>query len=142
MTTIIEDLNKSFNELSQNYIEFCSKFAFNKSDISNDAVLVNELMTIQASINDLVIQLQNMNYKIDMIKHEDKPLDIETNNLINKTMKEMMPLFFCALMNNDKNSILKDNKFMQSAITTMEKLSTPQKLEQKFASNTNVDDVD
>lgn len=141
---IIEGLNNSFNELSQNYIAFCSNFAFKRSDINNDTVLVNELMTLEVSINDLAIQLQNINYKIAAIKSNSQPLDNDTNKLIDKTMNEMMPLFFCALMNNDKNSILKDNKFMQSAIDAMEKisLSLPHKTNNNTNSTSNVDDVD
>lgn len=157
---IIEGLNKSFNEFSQNYIAFCSKFAFKRSDIKNNSVLINELMTLDVSINDLVIQLQNINFKIDAIQNQDEfddgesdpPLDKETNKLINKTMKEMMPLFFCALMNNDKKSILKDNKFMQSAVETMSQLSyqipntnitsNTSTSNTKYDSSHNVDDVD
>jgi hypothetical protein len=138
---IIEGLNKAFNEFSQNYIAFCSSFAYKKKDINNDPLLVNELIMLEISINDLVIQLQNINVKIDALQSRNidneepfyygglnteqhiKPLDNDTNKVINKTMKEMMPLFLCALMNNDKNSILNSNTFMQSAINTMEKLS-------------------
>ena len=38
-----------------------------------------------------------------------QPLEQDTNNLINKTMKEMMPLFFLHLMNNDTTSILNNS---------------------------------
>lgn len=136
---IIEGLNNAFNELSQNYKELSNGLSLKKKEIKNDELLITELMILEISINELVIQLQNINIKIDALPASDivkvfhsgginselniKPLDNDTNKLINKTMKEMMPLFLCALMNNDKNSILNSNPFMQSAINTMAKLS-------------------
>jgi len=162
---IVEGLNKAFNEFSQNYIAFCSSFAFKKEDINSDALLVNELMMLEISINDLVIQLQNINVKIDALQSRDidneepfhsgvgsaiPPLDKNTNKLINKTMKEMMPVFLCALMNNDKNSILNNNTFMQSAVETMLKLSNSNPIQAQdngnvsleYDSSHNVEDVD
>lgn len=142
---IIEGLNKAYNEFSQNYITFCSNFAFKRQDIMNDSILVNELMMFEVSINDLVIQLQNINFKLDMIQNNLSqnndtipPLDINTNKLIDKTMKEMMPLFFCALMNNDKNSILNNNTFMQNVIDTMSNMTTKSNSDILQSNNTNV----
>jgi len=157
---IIEGLNNAFSELSQNYKELSNGLALKKKEIKNDELLITELMILEISINELVNQLQNINIKIDALPASGinselniKPLDNDTSKLINKTMKEMMPLFLCALMNNDKNSILNSNPFMKSAIDTMAKLSNmmPQSHQQsksqvptplEYDSAHNVDDVD
>ena len=121
---IIEGLNKSFNEFSQNYIAFCSKFAFKRSDIKNNSVLINELMTLDVSINDLVIQLQNINFKIDAIQNQDEfddgesdpPLDKETNKLMNLIYKIQIKIILILIFlkfTNLKIMILLNNKIIK-----------------------------
>jgi hypothetical protein len=165
---IIERLNKNFNEFSKNYIDFCSNIAYKKKDVNNDILLSNELMLLEVSIHDLVVQLQNITIKIDAMQNNSidsvsdnlcqtdgsylsssylpvlPDLDNDTNKLINKTMKDMMPLFFCSLMNNDKDSILNNNTFMQNVINTMETISNNQSQKQPtfYDSSKNIDDVD
>jgi hypothetical protein len=150
--TVLDNLNKTFSEITEKYISICSKFGINKNAINNDELLQNDIMVLQVSMNDLTIQLQNLNFKMDILddtkdtkntkdtkdtrdtilktdNENDNTasdnLDLTTNNLIDKTMKEMLPLFLCALMNNDKDSILNNNTFMQNIKETMNLMSNP-----------------
>ncbi len=162
--TVLDNLNKTFSEITEKYISICSKFGINKNAINNDELLQNDIMVLQVSMNDLTIQLQNLNFKMDILDDNDTTdtkdtkdtkdtnntilktdnendntasdnLDLTTNNLIDKTMKEMLPLFLCALMNNDKDSILNNNTFMQNIKETMNLISNTTQTSLKCQSN-------
>jgi hypothetical protein len=162
--TVLDNLNKTFSEITEKYISICSKFGINKNAINNDELLQNDIMVLQVSMNDLTIQLQNLNFKMDILDDNDTKdtnnnkdtkdtrdtilktynvndntasdnLDPTTNQLIDKTMKEMLPLFLCALMNNDKDSILNNNTFMQNIKETMNLISNTTQTSLKCQSN-------
>ena len=161
---ILENLNKTFSEITEKYITFCSNFYMKQNSINNDELLQNDIMVLQVSMNDLTIQLQNLNFKMDILDDNDTTdtkdtkdtkdtnntilktdnendntasdnLDPTTNQLIDKTMKEMLPLFLCALMNNDKDSILNNNTFMQNIKETMNLISNTTQTSLKCQSN-------
>jgi len=147
---VLESLNNSLNEILQNYLSICSKFAMKKKYIDNDEILNNEITYLQISMNDLVIQLQNINFKIDNFKidclddetlqndvnsknillsntsnstsnsNSNSNIDLKTNRLLDKTINDLLPLFMLGLMNNDKDSILNNNTFMNNIKNTME----------------------
>ena len=146
---ILESLNNSLNEILQNYLSICSKFAMKKKYIDNDEILNNEITYLQISMNDLVIQLQNINFKIDNFKIDcldddtlqndvnntntltsntsnstpNSNIDLKTNKLLDKTINDLLPLFMLGLMNNDKDSILNNNTFMNSIKETIYSMS-------------------
>ena len=95
----IEPLNNSLNEIVQNYLSICSNFAIKKKDIESDELLKNEIILLQVSMNDLVIQLQNINFKINTIPHPENPAEnissntdakitTNTNALLDKTKSD------------------------------------------------------
>jgi len=146
---VLESLNNSLNEILQNYLSICSKFAMKKKYIDNDEILNNEITYLQISMNDLVIQLQNINFKIDNFKidclddetlqndvnsknillsntsnstsnsNSNSNIDLKTNRLLDKTINDLLPLFMLGLMNNDKDSILNNNTFMNNIKETI-----------------------
>ena len=144
----IEPLNNSLNEIVQNYLSICSNFAIKQKDIESDEILKNEIILLHVSMNDLVIQLQNINFKINTLPHlentlpeltnpnttisatatnpnTDKKTDKNknTNALLDKTINDMLPLFMLALMNNDKDSLLNSNTFMNNIKETINSFS-------------------
>jgi len=155
INNVLDNLTNTFNEIVQNYISINSKFTINIKKIENDEILSNEVMILQVSMNDLVLQLQNINYKINCMKTADiantntdvldtdvldtdaldsdaldtdvldtDALDTNTDNLINKTLNDMLPLFMVSLMNNDSNSLLNSNTFMKNIKDTINNIST------------------
>lgn len=144
----IEPLNNSLNEIVQNYLSICSNFEIKKKDIESDEILKNEIILLQVSMNDLVIQLQNINFKINTLPHlestlpestnpnTDKKTDKNTNTnaLLDKTINDMLPLFMLALMNNDKDSLLNSNTFMNNIKETINSFSN-QYLSNPISSN-------
>jgi hypothetical protein len=154
---VLESLNSSLNEILQNYLSICSKFAMKKKYIDNDEILNNEITYLQISMNDLVIQLQNINFKIDNFKidclddetlqnnvnsknillsntpnisntsnstsNSNSNIDLKTNRLLDKTINDLLPLFMLGLMNNDKDSILNNNTFMNNIKETIYSMS-------------------
>jgi len=150
---VLESLNNSLNEILQNYLSICSKFAMKKKYIDNDEILNNEITYLQISMNDLVIQLQNINFKIDNFKidclddetlqndvnsknillsntsnstsnsNSNSNIDLKTNRLLDKTINDLLPLFMLGLMNNDKDSILNNNTFMNNIKETIYSMS-------------------
>ena len=159
---ILENLNKTFSEITEKYISFCSNFSMKQNAINNDELLQNDITVLQISMSDLTVQLQNINFKMDILDNTNENnktnennntnntilktynvndntasdnLDPTTNYLIDKTMKEMLPLFLCALMNNDKDSILNNNTFMQNIKETMNLISNTTQTPIKCQSN-------
>ena len=53
----------------------------------------------------------------------DKNTDKNTNALLDKTINDMLPLFMLALMNNDKDSLLNSNTFMNNIKETINSFS-------------------
>ena len=148
----IEPLNNSLNEIMQNYLSICSNFEIKKKDIESNEILKNEIILLHVSMNDLVIQLQNINFKLNTLPHlenilpeatnpnittistatatatatnpnTDKNTDKNTNALLDKTINDMLPLFMLALMNNDKDSLLNSNTFMNNIKETINSFS-------------------
>lgn len=143
---ILEDLNKSFSNMSQSYVSICSKLGIYNKTIKDDIILRNELMLLQVSMNDLEIQVQNICYKLDALETDiticqNIQLDTNTNNLIDKTIKDMLPLFCLALMNNDDKSILRNNEFNNEFMKSFEEMIVSNS-NTSNDSCTNVDDVD
>lgn len=123
----MEKLNNSLNEIVKNYLYFSNKIAIKKKYIDDDEILNNEIKYLQISMFDLVIQLQNLNFKLDNIDDEsitsNSDIEFKTNKLLDKTINDMLPLFMLALMNNDKDSILNSNIFMNNIKETINSLS-------------------
>ena len=125
----VERLNIAFNEIVQHYVPMCNKLVICEKYIQYDEILNNEIRILNASMNDLIIQFQNINFKLENLNITNSNLEKDnkqiitsiddtnqnkTNKLIDKTLNEMMPLFFVALMNNDTQSILHNNTFMNN----------------------------
>jgi len=106
-------MNNEFTELTQSYLSICNTFEPNIELIKKDPVLSNEIVKCQATINDLIIQLQNIKFKIQTLQddieiEEDQETNEnnETDKIVDKTIYDMLPLFMLHMMNNDPNSIL------------------------------------
>ena len=115
----IENLNSLFVELTSNYLETSNLLIqhFNTSDTNYDThtnpLLDNNIMQVEASMNDLLINLQNLKFSLGSIIDKPisnscnvPPLTSEMDKLINKAIKDMMPMMMMHLMQIDPNSIL------------------------------------
>ena len=158
MNRNIEDFNKIFLDISATYLDICTKWnicidASTNNSTSNtildnddidsniDSNIDNDITKLKFAMNDLAIQMQLFNFKLDSLILSDKPVkqipyinlelppvpthpiakpnmqnptnpqldNKQLDKIIDKTMNEMMPLFFLHLMNNDTTSILNNS---------------------------------
>lgn len=127
--------NTTFNNIQKDYLYVFS----NGSRLENYLVenitngtsneIDDDLLNFETALNTLSIYLRNIKFKIE--QYEDSKLnssqsipnppqsnpkpDIQTDKLINKTLNDLLPLFFIALLANDKESLLnKPNIFTKS----------------------------
>lgn len=136
----LENLNSLFVELTSNYLETSNLLIqhFNTSDTNNDTnndthtnpLLDNNIMQVEASMNDLLINLQNLKFSLGSIIDKPisnsckvPPLTSEMDKLINKAIKDMMPMMMMHLMQIDPNSIL--NKPTTTNSNTSDSYSGP-----------------
>lgn len=128
-------MNNLFSDITKSYLDICSTMKLLSNDsFDQDIFLEHNINQVAASMNDLIIKLQSLKFSIDgvldintlesqnttentkeyyqeQISQEQKPMIPELpnkdfNKLLNKTMKDMMPLFMMHLMSHDKDSIL------------------------------------
>lgn len=83
----MDSLNTSFVNLTQNYINL---FTNQHKDISSE-----KLFVLESAINYVNNLIQDLNTQ-----------EILNDKIVNKTIKDIMPIFFYMLMKNDKTSIL------------------------------------
>ena len=125
-------MNNDFTELTQSYLSICNILEPNIELIKKDPVFSNEIIKCQATINDLIIQIQNINFKIQTLQHdtenehehEDINKPTETDKIVDKTIQDMLPLFMLHMMNNDPNSII--NKPTENTTQTPTKTLPPE----------------
>jgi hypothetical protein len=125
-------MNNDFTELTQSYLSICNILEPNIELIKKDPVFSNEIIKCQATINDLIIQIQNINFKIQTLQHdtenehehEDINKPTETDKIVDKTIQDMLPLFMLHMMNNDPNSII--NKPTENTTQTHTKTLPPE----------------
>lgn len=133
-------------------------------EIFNDNILLNEIIQMKISMFDLSIQMQNIKFKLEQINDNSNTTSITTNNtkentlckdnksretelppdtdkLINTTIQQMLPLMMLALMNNDANSILNSNTFMNNFKNNIAKISK-QSTEGNISNQNNDNDND
>jgi hypothetical protein len=134
----MDNLNSLFVELTSNYLETSNLLIqyFNipnsnsnqNPDTNPIQILDNNIMQVEASINDLLINLQNLKFSLESVldkpilnksgsglgsgsgsgsgSYNIPPLKPEMDKLINKAIKEMMPMMMVHLMRIDPDSIL------------------------------------
>lgn len=112
-------MNNDFTELTQSYLGISNLLEHKIELIKKDPVLANEVIKCQATINDLIIQFQNIKFKIETIEPETEENNqpSETDKFINKTIQDMLPIIMLHMMNTDPNSIL-NKPTMQSDTQT------------------------
>jgi hypothetical protein len=104
-------MNNDFTELTRSYLSICNTLETKIEVIKKDPLFSNEIINCQITINDLIIQLQNIEFKIQTLQdnlEEDQETNKnkETDKIVDKTIYDMLPLFMLHMMNNDPNSIL------------------------------------
>ena len=134
------DMNNLFSDITKSYLDICSNMKLlDNNSFDEDIFLENNINQVAASMNDLIINLQRLKFSIDGILdiniqsnntlQQDNNINLkelntqiplqpvipeipnrDLNKLLNKTMKDMMPLFMMHLMANDKDSILNKPK--------------------------------
>lgn len=132
----MDNLNSLFVELTSNYLETSNLLIqyFNipnsnsnqNPDTNPIQILDNNIMQVEASINDLLINLQNLKFSLESVldkpilnklvsgsgsgsgsgSYNVPPLKPEMDKLINKAIKEMMPMMMVHLMRIDPDSLL------------------------------------
>lgn len=153
----MNDMNKTFNEMTMAYLDVCSNLHI--LDNINDDIIDNNINKISACINDLLINLQLLKFNIENIQFNEQLPTTEkkhsssventishTNNekLVNKTIKDLLPLFMSYMMSIDNNSIintLSTNTTPPEPIQTPETIQTPEPIKSPVTHNI-VDDVD
>lgn len=121
------DLQRDFKALTSKLPVLLNCELINKDD----------LLDLEISMDDLAIQIQSALFKVQQLEDSKRESEIEfekfkikndVNNdcnknndcnenndkLVNKTIKDLMPLFFTYLMAVDKNSIINKKEFCNS----------------------------
>ena len=121
----MNEMNKTFNEMTMAYLDVCSNLHI--LDNVNDDIIDNNVNKISACINDLLINLQLLKFNIENIQYNEqlptseKPhspviensdanananANAKNEKLVNKTIKDLLPLFMTYMMSIDNNSII------------------------------------
>jgi len=118
-------MNNNFTELTQSYLGICNILEHKIELIKKDSIFANDIIKCQFTINDLIIQLQNIKFKIDTIvfetenETEDNNQPSETDKFVDKTIKDMLPVIMLHMLKNDPNSIINKptTQFSEQPIT-------------------------
>lgn len=115
-----DDISKSINSLNQIFKNITKSYNMlsSKMDIIIDKELLtyNNLINLEVSMNDLLININTILFTIDQ-SDIDNNIDTElennkeVDNLINKTLINMMPLLMLYFMIIDNKSILNNPNF-------------------------------
>jgi hypothetical protein len=127
MNTFITKINETFANVVKDYVTFISKCNNLNTLIDSNILDINDLFHVSVSLSDIAVQLQNINFKLDSYPiqpisndndtNDTKAIENTYNNIlstetnINKTCKDLLPIFMLYLMMIDKDSILNSNTF-------------------------------
>ena len=135
----ITDFNKSISDILTLYLNINNKLhtVNNNLELTQKQSYVNYLQLINVSMDDLIINMQTLQYLFegepdlsDTLQPTQTPLtqhnttqhnttqhnttqqsNINYNRLVNKTINELLPLFMVHMMSNDNKSILNSETF-------------------------------
>jgi hypothetical protein len=130
---IIQIYNKTFSEILLDYLAVSNALHNNDTiaKLKSQSVITSyDIIELEISLNTLAIQLQTIKDKLaNTDEHDDQKhtesikvtdtvdsvdtsitsSDQEIDSLVNKAIKDIMPLMMLHMMNNDKKSILHAN---------------------------------